>query len=194
MKKILLFTILISLLTGCANIPLFFEFDLQNIEKKLIDNNQLERRNLNITNCITAFTTLDENKYNISIPFLDDPKLAIFYHGVCAIDIRTKIIYFEPTESSAEYYKKYGQPVTKIYPYWYTSYGYKDSPNITMSKFPSGQLHLIGKYLYVLDMTRSKITEYEEIIKSEDVKKVELRRFVSPWCDMCISVDNVKRR
>ena len=81
---------LVFVLSGCGAIPLFYEFDLKHLEAKLIEDNKLGKENLNITNCSLAATTLDDKKYSISIPFLDDPKVAIFYQGVCALDIKKK--------------------------------------------------------------------------------------------------------
>jgi len=182
---------LVFVLSGCGAIPLFYEFDLKHLEAKLIEDNKLGKENLNITNCSLAATTLDDKKYSISIPFLDDPKVAIFYQGVCALDIKTKVIYFEPLPEHVKYWKKENL-VKTIYPNWYSSYGDKDIPNILMDKNPDGQLHLIGKYLYVLSIPRKKIKEYEEIIKDLNISKVEPRRTINHYNNMNISTGYVR--
>jgi hypothetical protein len=187
---------LIFILSGCGAIPLFYEFDLKHLETTLIQDNQLDRANLNITNCSFAATTLDDKKYSVSIPLLDDPKVAIFYQGVCALDVKTRIIYFEPLPEHVEYWKKYNNNnlLKKIYPDWYSNYGEKDIPNILMGKFPGGQLHLIGKYLYVFDMPREKIKEFEKVLIDLNISNVEIRRTVQSWNDMNISTSSIRGR
>jgi hypothetical protein len=185
------YLILIALLSGCANIPSFYEHNLKYLEKKLIEDNKLEGKNLNITNCFSASTTLDDKVYNFSIPILDDPKFAIFYQGVCAIDLNTKIIYFEPIQAQVDYYKNKNL-VKIIYPNWYRKYGYMESVHISYSKYSSAQFHLMGDYLYVLEMPKEKIYDFEDALKSLKVDKVELRRNIRQWFKTNVIVDNVR--
>jgi hypothetical protein len=61
-----------------------------------------------------------------------------------------------------------------------------------MDKNPGGQLHLIGKYLYVLAIPRKKIKEYEVIIQELNVSKVEIRRTINHYSNMNIITGYVK--
>ena len=175
-------------LYGCGTIPLFYDTDLKELEIKLITDNKLIESNLIMSNCKVAATTLDDKKY---LPLLSESKYAIFYLGVCGLEKNTKVIYFEPSAEYVKYFRAKNL-VKTIYPNWFSEYGKTELPNFLMSKVPGGQLHLIGQYLYVIVMPRTKISEYENILKELNKANIVPRRNVVPWTGMDITISNVK--